>query len=101
MLTLTVRKGSQRVEARYMRRPIQAAKAARATLASRLKMWKFARHGEKKFRGDARFNRQNVSDGFASRIESSNSDRGIVERICVAYSRAAQQKEFFSTIYNG
>ena len=89
------------MEARYLHRVIKAAKAARTVLGLRLSMWRFARHGERRFRHDPRFNLENVTDGFASRIDLSNDDRNIVERICTAYNRAVRQKKPSSDIYDG
>ena len=45
-------------------------------------MWKFANHGELRFKGDHRYDLQNVTDGFASRIDTTDDDTELLERIC-------------------
>lgn len=89
------------MKARYLRSPIRAVKAAKAILKLRLSMWRFARHGERRFRNDPRFNLENVTDGFASRIDHSNDDRRIVERISRAYKSAVRQMERSCGMYDG
>jgi putative sugar O-methyltransferase len=84
---------------RYLRHPIQTAKTAKATLTTQFNMWKFARHGERRFRGDVRYHLQNVTDGFISRINDSNDDTKILERICAAYNSAVRQQELAPETY--
>lgn len=53
----------------------------------------FAYHGRRRFRGDARYDLNNVTDGFISRVDDGNDDTEILERICTAYNRAAELEE--------
>lgn len=73
--------------------PLLMAKKAKAFAAARLHIWKFANHCQGRFRGDARFDLQNVSAGFAPRIDDSTDDAELLERICGAYIRAVQQQK--------
>jgi putative sugar O-methyltransferase len=78
---------------KYLRHPFQTANAAKALLSTRLNMWRFAAHGERRFKDDPRYDLQNVTDGFISRIDESTDDTEILERICVAYSKATKQQQ--------
>ncbi len=67
--------------------------------AARLNMWKFAAHGERRFRGDARYDLQNVTNGFISRIDETSDDTELLERICTAYIGAVNQEQFAPEAY--
>jgi hypothetical protein len=82
-----------------MNSPVQAAKNAKSALIKRFDMWKFGRHGERRFRDDPRYNLQHVTDGFASRIDLTSEDTSILKRICTAYQKAAQDEESFPDAY--
>jgi putative sugar O-methyltransferase len=84
---------------KYLRHPIRTANAAKGMLAMRLNMWRFAVHGARRFRGDARYDLQNVTDGFASRIDDSQDDGELLERICAAYIKATEQQQFASEAF--
>src|SRR5438093_13059654 len=43
--------------------------------------------GERHFAGDRRYDLQSVLDGFASRIDDSDGDQALLERICAAYQK--------------
>jgi putative sugar O-methyltransferase len=62
-------------------------------------MWKFAAHGERRFRGDARYDLQNVTKGFISRIDETGDDTGLLERICTAYIKAVEQQQLAPDAY--
>jgi len=81
------------VKLQHLRRPIQTAHAFKDLLETRLNMWRFANHGARRFKGDARFDLQNVTDGFLNRIDESTSDTELLERVCSAYIRAVKQQE--------
>jgi putative sugar O-methyltransferase len=80
------------VKSKYLLHPIQTAKNAKALFETRLGMWKFAKHGELRFKGDRRYDLQNVTDGFASRIDMTDDDTELLERICAAYSKAIERQ---------
>ena len=71
-----------------LRHPLQTARKAKTWLAAHSHMWKFGRHGRRRYRGDARYDLQNVTKGFTSHIDESSDDTEVLERICAAYSRA-------------
>lgn len=87
------------VKLKYLRHPIQTANTAKALLASRLSMWKFASHGEQRFRGDPRYDLQNVTDGFTSRIDDACDDAELLGRICTAYIRTVKEQQFAPDTY--
>ena len=87
------------VKLKYLRHPFQTASAAKGMFAARLNMWKFAAHGERHFRGDARYDLQNVTNGFISRIDEASDDTELLERICTAYIGAVNQEQFAPEAY--
>ncbi len=87
------------VKLKYLRHPVRTTIAARALFATRLSMWKFASGGQRRFRDDPRYNLQNVTDGFVSRIDDSGDDAELLERICSAYIRAVKQQQFAPEAY--
>jgi hypothetical protein len=66
--------------------PLRAARKAKASMAAHIRMWKFGNHGRKRFRGDPRYDLQNVSRGFAPSGEQASDDTALLERISAAYS---------------
>ena len=56
-------------------------------------MWKFAKHGDHHFKGDHRYDLQNVTDGFTSRIDTTDDDTELLKRICLAYSKAIERQQ--------
>jgi putative sugar O-methyltransferase len=43
---------------------------------------------------------QNVTDGFASRVEERTDDTAVLERICTAYIKATEQQRFAKQVYH-
>lgn len=78
---------------------IHAARTAKSRFATRFKMWKFANYADRRFRGDARYNLQAVTDGFSSRINDSGDDSELLNRICEAYSKAVEQEHLAPAVY--
>ena len=67
-----------------------------------VELWRareFVRRGERHFAGDRRYDLQSVLDGFASRIDDSDGDQALLERICASYQKAAQQEQCAPEIY--
>jgi hypothetical protein len=62
-------------------------------------MRSFANHGRRKFKGDPRYNLQNVTDGFAPRLDTAGNDRELLQRICTAYIKAVGRQEVAPAIY--
>jgi hypothetical protein len=80
--------------------PIQAAKAAKASFETRLRMWRFGNDGRQRFRDDVRYSLQSVTDGFASSLHDGEDDSRLLERICAAYIAAAQDQRGAPAAYN-
>jgi putative sugar O-methyltransferase len=79
--------------------PISTARKAKASLAEHLRLWKFGNHGRKRFRGDPRYDLQNVSRGFASSSEEVSDDTPLLERICAAYNASVACQTTGSHVY--
>jgi putative sugar O-methyltransferase len=71
------------------------AKTAKAHFSVRLGMWKFALHCDRRFKQDARYDLQYVTRGFLPRLDGSDSDSELLDRICTAYIRSVQQEQFW------
>jgi putative sugar O-methyltransferase len=87
------------VKLKHLRHPFQTVSAAKTLFAARWSMWRFANHGARRFRGDARYDLQNVTEGFKSRIDDSSDDDALLERICTAYIRAVKQQQSAPSAY--
>jgi hypothetical protein len=70
------------VTLRYLRHPILTAAKVKSRLSAHVHMLTFAYHGKRRFRGDPRYDLQNVTDGFRSRIDDQTDKTKILERIC-------------------
>jgi hypothetical protein len=84
---------------RHLGHPFRAAALAKKLLSSRINMWSFATHGARRFRNDSRFDLENVTEGFRPRIDDSNDDTELLERICVAYIKTVKQLQPPPEIY--
>jgi putative sugar O-methyltransferase len=84
--------GGHGVKLGNLRHPILAARKAKARLSTHVNMLTFAYHGKRRFRGDSRYDLQNVTDGFQSRIDDQTDDTKILERICDAYNKAVERQ---------
>ncbi|QNI34040.1 putative sugar O-methyltransferase [Alloacidobacterium dinghuense] len=84
---------------KHLRHPLQAAAIARRVASVYLEMRRFGARGRRQFRGDARYDLENVSRGFASRPDDLSGDGDLLERICTAYNKAVQQEEFAPGAY--
>jgi hypothetical protein len=78
---------------KYLHHPLRTLSNAKAMLTARLSMRSFASHGRRKFKGDPRYNLQNVTDGFASRLDDSRDDTELLERICTAYIKSVERQK--------
>ena len=80
-------------------RPIEVAKIAKRYMAARLNMWKFAKHSERRFRGDVRYDLESVTKGFLPRLPGPQDDSELLERISAAYIRSVQPQPFAPEAY--
>ncbi len=84
---------------KYLRHPVRTVSAARVLITARLKMRRIAEQGKRRFRGDARYDLQSVTDGFASRLDGLSDDTALLERICTAYLKAVDHEPFAPQSY--
>ncbi len=84
---------------KHLRHPLQTAAAARHLLALYLNIKGVGDRSHRRYRGDARYDLMNVSNGFTSRPDASCGDDEVLERICVAYIAAAQREQFAPEVY--
>lgn len=84
--------GGHGVKLQDLCHPILTARKAKSRLATHVHMLTFAYHGKRRFRGDPRYELQNVTDGFRSQIDTRSDDREILERICDAYTKTIERQ---------
>jgi hypothetical protein len=87
------------IKMKHLRHPLRTANAVRGRVAAYLDRKRFVDRGERRFRGDARYNLRNVTNGFVSRIDDASDDTALLERICAAYIKAVEQQPFAAEIY--
>jgi hypothetical protein len=87
------------IRAKHLRHPFRTLSAAKGLVATRLDMWRIADQGQRRFGGDARYDLQSVTEGFASRIDDVSDDTALLERICTAYTKAVKQQQFAPQTY--
>ena len=71
--------------------PLRSARKAKSWLAAHVHMWRFGNHGRRRFKNDSRYDLQQVTAGFASRIDELCDDTPLLERICTAYNKAESE----------
>lgn len=79
-----------KLKLKHLRHPLQTAALAGRVASVYFNMRRFGNRSGRHFRGDPRFELENVSRGFASRIVESGNDDSLLERICAAYKKAVQ-----------
>jgi len=84
---------------KHLRRPLRTLSIAKEVLTAHLSMKVLGPRGEARFQDDSRYDLQNVEEGFASRLDGSGDDTAILQRICGAYIRAAEQEPFVKKAY--
>jgi hypothetical protein len=87
------------VKLKYLRHPLRTLSRAKGLFDARLSMRAFAYHGRRKFKGDPRYNLQNVTDGFAPHLDMAGDDTELLGRICIAYIKALDRQERAPAIY--
>jgi len=68
--------------------PLRTAKVAQMRLQAHVQLRRFAAKSDAQFLGDPRYELQNVTDGFVSRLDDSGDDSVLLRRICSAYRKA-------------
>jgi putative sugar O-methyltransferase len=84
---------------KYLRHPLRTFSNAKSLLTARLSMLSFSYHGRRKFRGDARYNLKNVTDGFDPHLDDQGDDTELLERICTAYIKTVEREGSASDAY--
>jgi len=87
------------IKMKHLRHPLRTANAVRRRVADYLDRKRFVDYGERRFRGDARYDLRNVTHGFVSRIDDAGDDAALLQRICTAYIKAVERQPFAATIY--
>jgi hypothetical protein len=80
------------MKVKYLRHPLRTLRNAKAALATQLFMRSFANHGRRKFKGDDRYDPNNVTAGFEPHFDDSSNDAELLERICTAYIKTVEQQ---------
>ncbi|MBB5315568.1 putative sugar O-methyltransferase [Tunturibacter empetritectus] len=71
--------------------PLRSARKAKSWFAAHVHMWRFGNHGRRRFKKDPRYDLQQVTAGFANRIDEASDDTPLLERICAAYNKAESE----------
>lgn len=91
---------SHMLKLKHLRHPLRTANVVKTLVAEHWNMRRLASRGERRFRSDARYDLQSVTDGFASRRNGQCNDTALLERICTAYNKAMSQQHFAKQAYN-
>lgn len=84
---------------KHFRHPLRTIAAARDLCAMYLDIKRTGDRSSRRYLGDARYDLDNVSKGFASRFEDPSSDSEILERVCAAYRRAVERERSAPEVY--
>jgi hypothetical protein len=87
-----------KLKIKHLRHPLRAVRAVCALAATRRDMRQCADRGERRFRGEARYDLASLTKGFASVIDNSY-DTALIERICAAYARAVEGESLAPQTY--
>lgn len=80
----------------HLLHPLRTAMLARDKASAHFALRKFAAESERDFFGDPRYDLENVTRGFAPRIDPSNNDAELLDRICTAYIKSSEHQRFVS-----
>ena len=80
-------------KAKHLRHPFRTIATAKVLAKTYFDVKLFPYRSRLRFWGDSRYELQNVTDGFASRIDNSRDDQELLERICTAYINAVEHQE--------
>ena len=69
----------------HLRHPLRTLNTAKRMVAMHFEMRAFAARAERQFADDLRYNLQNVTAGFAGRVDNDADDTALLKRICAAY----------------
>jgi hypothetical protein len=83
----------------YLAHPLQTARTARKRLRAQFQLRRFAAQSDARFRDDPRYQLQNVTNGFASRLDDFGDDTELLRRICAAYARTIADERHAPSCY--
>ena len=83
----------------YLLHPMRTAMLARDRISAHFAIRDFAAESQQHFYGDLRYDLDNVTKGFVSRIDNSGNDAELLDRISAAYIKAAEQQRFASSTW--
>lgn len=83
-----------RPKLKHLRHPLRTAALAGRVTATYLDLRRFSNRSKRHFHGDPRFDLENVSRSFLSRIcDQSDDDAELLARICAAYNKAVRDSQ--------
>ncbi len=82
-----------RLKARHLRHPLSTLARAKFLAKTYFDVKSFPYRSRLRFLGDSRYQLENVTTGFASRVADSSDDRALLERICAAYIKATDNQK--------
>lgn len=82
-----------RLKAKHLRHPLRTLASAKSLVKTYFDVKSFPYRSRLRFRGDSRYQLQNLTTGFASRLADSSDDQELLERICAAYIRATEDQK--------
>ena len=89
---------------KHLLHPLRTMRVAKQLVAARLDMRRFAERGERSFAHDPRYNLQSITQGFASRVNTSTDtgtrDTALLDRICAAYIATVRQQKAAPDVYS-
>ena len=88
-----------RLKAKHLRHPFRTMATATVLAKTYFDVKLFPYRSRLRYRGDPRYKLQNVTEGFAPRIDTSDDDEELLERICAAYIKAAEHQEAVRKTY--
>ena len=88
-----------RLKAKHLRHPFQTIGKARVLATTYLDVRLFPYRSRLRFRRDPRYALQNVTNGFAPRVDNSSDDSELLDRICTAYIKAVESQKVARDIY--
>ncbi|WP_213803102.1 putative sugar O-methyltransferase [Granulicella sp. dw_53] len=88
-----------KIKPKHLRHPLRSVNSIRNLLRHHFEEKKFANQGKRYFSDDARYVPENVTAGFADRVEPADNDTVLLNRICDAYAKAVEQESFVSETY--
>lgn len=84
---------------KHLRHPLRAAATAGRRAARYVAFQRFGDRGERHFRGDARYDLENVSRGLIPRVAALKNDGKLLERICTAYNKSVKREQSAPEVY--